>query len=280
MSASWFHMTFAPKTPFGVRPSRSERARCASHVQAVQRGVRRRRRRRGVREQPGDVRVADVVEVVERRGRDAGGGSRLEELLGMPGDAGRLQRLAQQRAAAALGRADQVRGVTAGGARPAPARARRRHPPAARCRRVRSVRGDRRLVGVVDRREAGDLARARLRVEALRVARSHSSTGVSTWISRNGRPSASWRRRTASRSATYGETSETIDSVPGVGEQHGGLARPAHALGARPRPRSRGRRSGRGAACRRRARRRRGPGRRGRPRASRRSSTCPTTAGR
>ena len=30
MSASWFHMTFAPKTPFGVRPARSERVRCAS----------------------------------------------------------------------------------------------------------------------------------------------------------------------------------------------------------------------------------------------------------
>ena len=95
-------------------------------VQAVQRGVRRRRRGRGVREQPGDVRVADVGEVVERRGRDAGGGSRLEELLGMPGDAGGLQRLAQQRAAAALRRADQVRHLT--GTSPGACR------PATRCR--------------------------------------------------------------------------------------------------------------------------------------------------
>ena len=174
MSASWFHMTFAPKTPFGVRPVAQRAREVRLPVQAAERGVRRRRRRRGVREQPGDVRVADVGEVVERRAagcRLAGRASKNSS--GCP--ATPVAFSASQSSVLPLRCVAQTRyaAVTAGRARPARARARRRRPPAAPCRRAQ-LGADRRLVGIVDPREALDLARAGLRVQALGIARART----------------------------------------------------------------------------------------------------------
>jgi hypothetical protein len=64
----------------------------------------------GAAEKRRGVGVLEPVQVVLRARRPPGRGDGLEVLLRPAGHAGRLQALAQQRAAAALGRADEIRG--------------------------------------------------------------------------------------------------------------------------------------------------------------------------
>ena len=93
----------------GARAPRADaREMVLDALDAGQRRVGRRLRRRGVAEQRVSLAVVEPGEEVAGRGRAAGGGHGLEVLLRAARDAGRLQPLAQQRAAAAGRRTDEI----------------------------------------------------------------------------------------------------------------------------------------------------------------------------